>query len=161
MSEDRQIFSRLEALQKWIISFYNGVIQLSFNIAIFILIFSLLIGIWKTVESLKLVLTEITVRASFKELVTNVLSLIVVLELIRAFVDYFEYERVRIEIILEVLIAFIIREFMILLFKAKLTGLEVFLWCGGIIIIVLARTLSIVYKPDKKLTRILRNEKVF
>ncbi|MDF2953820.1 MAG: putative membrane protein [Thermodesulfobacterium sp.] len=111
-------------------------------------------GILKTVEALSMIFTETTVRASFKDLVTNVLTLIVVLELIRAFVDYFEYERVRIETVLEVLIAFIIREFMIHLFESTLSGLEVFLWCAGIIIVVFARTLSIIYRPDKVLSKI-------
>jgi len=146
--------NRLELVQTLILNFYKGVIKVSFNIAICILIFSLFIGILKTVESLSMIFTETTVRASFKDLVTNVLTLIVVLELIRAFVDYFEYERVRIEIILEVLIAFIIREFMIHLFESTLSGLEVFLWCAGIIIVVFARTLSIIYRPDKVLSKI-------
>ncbi len=142
-------FNKFEALQKITIYFYKFVIKIAFNIAIFILIFSLGIGIWKTIEALGSVFTESTVRTSFKELVTNVLSLIVVLELIRAFVDYFEYERVRIEILLEVLLAFVIREFMIHLFEAKIYGIDVLWWCIGVVFIIIGRTIAILYKPEK------------
>jgi len=44
---------------------------------------------------------EATVRLGFKELVTNVLSLIVALELIRAFIEFFEHERTRVDILRE------------------------------------------------------------
>ncbi|QER41830.1 hypothetical protein F1847_03360 [Thermodesulfobacterium sp. TA1] len=137
---------QFEIFQNWIICFYKGIIKLAFNLAIIILIISLGIGIFKTIKDLTLVFTEPTVRASFKELVTNVLSLIVVLELIRAFVDYFEHEAVSIEILIEALIAFLIREFMIYLFEGKATGFEVFWWALGIVLVVFSRFIFVIYK---------------
>lgn len=138
--------TKLRTFQNYLICAYKGIMRIAFNLAIVILIFSLAIGISKTFKDLALVLGEPTVRASFKELITNVLSLIVVLELIRAFVDYFEYEMVRVEILIEVLIAFLIREFMIHLFEGKLTGLEVFLWALGIVIVILSRVVFVFHR---------------
>jgi len=144
-----EIPTKLKVFQNYLICFYKGIVRLAFNMAILILIFSLGIGIWKTFKDLALVLVEPTVRESFRELITNVLSLIVVLELIRAFVDYFEYEMVRVEILIEVLIAFLIREFMIHLFEGSLTGLEVFLWGLAIVLVVLSRISSVFYRSFK------------
>ncbi len=90
---------------------------------------------------------ERTARLGIKDLVISVLSLIVVLELMRAFVEYFEHHRVRMEILLEVLIAFGIREFMILIFQGKLDGVDVLYWTAGLFMLVLGRTLTIIVKP--------------
>jgi uncharacterized membrane protein (DUF373 family) len=150
MDKENNLIQKLKKLEQPVLYTYTAIIHIAFNIAILILIFSLGVGIWKTIAKLSLTFTESTVRLSFKELVTNVLSLIVVLELIRAFVDYFEHERVRIEILLEVLLAFIIREFMIHVFEAKIQALEVLLWSLGIVAIVISRTLAVIYRPDKE-----------
>lgn len=141
--------SQLEALQNVVLCVYKGIIKLAFNLAIIILIVSLGIGIFKTVKDLTFVFSEPTVRASFKDLVTNVLSLIVILELIRAFVDYFEHEAVSMEILIEALIAFLIREFMIHLFEGKVTGFEVFWWAFAIVLVVVSRFILIIYKGIK------------
>ncbi len=141
--------NKFDKMQSFVITFYKPIIKLAFNIAIFILIFSLGIGIWKTVDALSAIFTESPVRTSLKELVTSVLSLIVIWELIRTFVDYFEYERVRIEILLELLLAFVIREFMIHLFEAKIFGIDFLWWCAGVLLIILGRTVSILYNPEK------------
>ena len=81
--------------------------------------------------------------------VTNVLSIVIILELIRAFVDYFEHERVRMEILIEIAVAFMVREFMIYIFAGNLKGVDVLLWILGIFLLVGARTLTVVFKPTK------------
>jgi uncharacterized membrane protein (DUF373 family) len=128
---------------------YKQFVKLAFNITIITLIIGLFVGIFRTISELGLTITEATVRLGFKELVTNVLSLIVVLELIRAFIDFFEHERVRVDILLEVLIAFVIREFMLHLFEGKLSGMDVFFWSFGIVSLIGARAVSLFYRAPK------------
>ncbi|ADC90083.1 Protein of unknown function DUF2495 [Thermocrinis albus DSM 14484] len=137
-------------MQELILGIYRFFIRLAFNLTIVVLLVGLFVGVFRTLAEIGLTFTEATVRLGFKELIINTLSLIVVLEIIRAFVDYFEYERVRLEVLMEALIAFFIREFMIKLFEEKLTGLEVLLWSTGVAFLVGARTLTVVYKPPKK-----------
>ncbi|WPM32284.1 phosphate-starvation-inducible PsiE family protein [Hydrogenobacter sp. T-2] len=126
--------------------FFTGIV---FNIAIVILLFSLFVGLGRTIMELGFVFTEETVRLSIKELVTNVLSIVILLELVRAFVDYFEHERVRIEILIEIAIAFMIREFMIYIFAGNIKGTDVIFWTLGIALLVGARTITVIYKPTK------------
>ncbi|WP_304092400.1 phosphate-starvation-inducible PsiE family protein [Hydrogenobacter thermophilus] len=85
-------------MQEFISKIYKNFLKLAFNITIIVLTVSLFVGIYRTVSEIGLTLSEATVRLGFKELVTNVLSLVVVLELIRAFIDFFEHERVRVEL---------------------------------------------------------------
>ncbi|MGC8852704.1 MAG: phosphate-starvation-inducible PsiE family protein [Hydrogenobacter sp.] len=136
-------------MQEFVSKIYKGFIILAFNITTIVLIIGLFVGIFRTISEIGLTVTEATVRLGFKELVTNVLSLIVVLELIRAFIDFFEHERVRVEILLEVLIAFIIREFMLHLFEGKMSGVDVFFWSFGIAFLIAARFISSFYKVAK------------
>jgi uncharacterized membrane protein (DUF373 family) len=136
-------------LQDVVSKLYKRFVKLAFNITIITLIIGLFVGIFRTVSELGLTITEATVRLGFKELVINVLSLIVVLELIRAFIDFFEHERVRVDILLEVLIAFVIREFMLHLFEGKLSGMDVFFWSFGIVALVGARAVSFFYRVPR------------
>lgn len=89
-------------------------------------------------------------RLGLKELITNVLSLVVVLELVRAFVEYFEFERVRLEVLLEVGVALALRELLLLLFAERVGGLDVFLWSLGILALVVGRTLAVYYSPERR-----------
>jgi uncharacterized membrane protein (DUF373 family) len=138
-----------EMFQDVVSKLYKQFVRLAFNITIIALIIGLFVGIFRTISELGLTITEATVRLGFKELVTNVLSLIVVLELIRAFIDFFEHERVRVDILLEVLIAFVIREFMLHLFEGKLSGMDVFFWSFGIVSLIGARAVSFFYRAPK------------
>lgn len=138
-----------EMFQETISKLYKWFVRLAFNITIITLIIGLFVGIFRTVSELGLTVTEATVRLGFKELVNNVLSLIIVLELIRAFIEFFEHERVRVTILLEVLIAFLIREFMLHLFEGKLSGMDVLFWSLGIVALVGARVVSFFYSVPK------------
>jgi len=136
-------------MQSILSNIYRNLVRFAFNITIVVLLVGLFVGIGRTIMEIGLTITEQTVRLGFKELVTNVLSLIVVLELIRAFADFFEHERVRIDILIEVLIAFVIREFMIHLFEGKMSGMDVFFWSFGIIFLIGARTIALYYRVPK------------
>ncbi len=125
-------------------------VQAVFNLVIVALLLGLFVGVVRTFLELGLTLSEPTVRLGLKELITNVLSLVVVLELVRAFVEYFEFERVRLEILLEVGVALALRELLLLLFAEKLGGLEVFLWSLGILALVVGRTLAVYYSPARR-----------
>ena len=135
--------------QESIIGFYKTFIRLVFNVTIVVLLISLSAALVRTILEIGLLFTEATVRLSIKELVTNVLSLVIILELIRAFVDYFEHERVRIEVLVEILIAFMIREFMIFIFAGNVKAVEIALWALGIVLLLGARSLAVVFKPTK------------
>lgn len=134
-------------LQNYFLRLYALSIRFTYNLAIIILILVLAVILIRIVLDLGFLISEKTIRLSIKELLVNVLSLIVILELVRAFVEYFEHHRLRLEVLLETLIAFSIREFMIFLFEGHAKEIEIFYWTLGIFLLVLARSLTIVIKP--------------
>ena len=80
---------------------------------IFILLFQLFVTTWKL-----LVFKGIT--GHYIDLITDVLTLYVLIELSRSLVDYFSSHRLRLTYIVDAAIVFVIREIMISMFKHKL-----------------------------------------
>jgi uncharacterized membrane protein (DUF373 family) len=135
--------------QDLLLSLYRRATQLVFNLVVVALLIGLFVGVVRTFSELGLTVTEPTVRLGLKDLVTNVLSLVIVLELIRVFVEYFEFERVRLEVLLEIGVALALRELLLNLFAEKLSGLDLFLWTLGILALVAGRTLAVWFSPRR------------
>jgi uncharacterized membrane protein (DUF373 family) len=135
--------------QDLLLSLYRRAIRLVFNLVVVALLIGLFVGVVRTFLDLGLTVTEPTVRLGLKDLVTNVLSLVIVLELIRVFVEYFEFERVRLDVLLEIAVALTLRELLLNLFAEKLSGLDLFLWTLGILALVAGRTLAVRFSPRR------------
>jgi hypothetical protein len=135
--------------QDLLLSLYRRATRLVFNLVVVALLIGLFVGVVRTFSELGLTVTEPTVRLGLKDLVTNVLSLVIVLELVRVFVEYFEFERVRLEVLLEIGVALALRELLLLLFAEKLSGLDLFLWTLGILALVAGRTLAVRFSPRR------------
>ena len=129
---------------------YRRATRLVFNLVLVALLIGLFVGVGRTFLELGLTLSEPTLRLGLKELITNVLSLVIVLELVRVFVDYFELERVRLEVLLEIGVALALRELLLLLFAEKLSGLDLFFWTLGILALVAGRTLAVQFSPRRQ-----------
>ncbi|RTH34395.1 hypothetical protein CSW37_09100 [Thermus scotoductus] len=132
------------------LSLYRRAIRLVFNLVLVALLIGLFVGVGRTFLELGLTLSEPTVRLGLTELITNVLSLVIVLELVRVFVDYFELERVRLEVLLEIGVALVLRELLLFLFAEKLSGLDLFFWTLGILALVAGRTLAVQFSPRRQ-----------
>jgi uncharacterized membrane protein (DUF373 family) len=136
--------------QDLLLSLYRRATRLVFNLVVVVaLLIGLFVGVVRTFSELGLTVTEPTVRLGLKDLVTNVLSLVIVLELVRVFVEYFEFERVRLEVLLEIAVALTLRELLLNLFAEKLSGLDLFLWTLGILALVAGRTLAVRFSPRR------------
>jgi uncharacterized membrane protein (DUF373 family) len=77
--------------QDLLLSLYRRATRLVFNLVVVALLIGLFVGLVRTFSELGLTVTEPTVRLGLKDLVTNVLSLVIVLELVRVFVEYFDW----------------------------------------------------------------------
>jgi uncharacterized membrane protein (DUF373 family) len=135
--------------QDLLLSLYRRATRLVFNLVVVALLIGLFVGVVRTFLELGLTVTEPTVRLGLKDLLTNVLSLVIVLELVRVFVEYFEFERVRLEVLLEIAVALTLRELLLNLFAEKLSGLDLFLWTLGILALVAGRTLAVRFSPRR------------
>ena len=139
--------------QQRILEVFKITTRIIFNLALVALLVGLLVSVGRTLLELGLAFTQPTVRLGLKDLVTNILSLVVVLELVRAFVDYFEFDRIRAEILVEVAVAFVLREMMLGLFAGEIKGLDVLVWSSGILALIGARALALAFTYGKEKKR--------
>jgi uncharacterized membrane protein (DUF373 family) len=82
-----------------------------------------------------------------RELVVDVLSVFVLIELFRTFMDYIEFQRVRLRVLAEVGIAFILREIFIGLYAQGINWMEILALSVLLAVLVGARIAAVVYQP--------------
>jgi uncharacterized membrane protein (DUF373 family) len=86
-----------------------------------------------------------------RELVIDVLSVFVLIELFRTFTDYLEYRRVRLRVLAEVGIAFILREIFIGLYDHSMNWTEILSLSVLLAVLVTARIAAIRCQPVSKI----------
>lgn len=87
------------------------------------------------------------IDSGFKLLVTDILSMIVALELFRGLMDYLELHRVRLTLIAEVTLVFVLREVMISLYQHKLNWQEMIAISLLIAVLGGVRTMAVIKSP--------------
>jgi uncharacterized membrane protein (DUF373 family) len=81
-----------------------------------------------------------------RELVIDVLSVFVLIELFRTFTDYLEFHRVRLRVLAEVGIAFILREVFIGLYDRSMAWPEILALAGFLAVLVTARIAAVSFQ---------------
>ena len=84
-----------------------------------------------------------------RELVVDVLSVFVLIELFRTFTDYLEFHRVRLRILSEVGIAFILREIFIGLYGHSIDWRQILALSVLLAVLVGARIASVKFQPPQ------------
>jgi uncharacterized membrane protein (DUF373 family) len=87
------------------------------------------------------------VDALDRELVIDVLSAFVLIELFRTFTDYLEFHRVRLRVLSEVGIAFILREIFIGLYDHAIGSADVLALAVLLAVLVAARVAAVMFQP--------------
>lgn len=89
------------------------------------------------------------VDAIDRELVIDVLSVFVLIELFRTFTDYLEFQRVRLSVLAEVGIAFILREIFIGLYDRGINWLDILALAALLAVLVAARIAAVQFPPRR------------
>jgi len=83
-----------------------------------------------------------------RDLVIDVLSVFVLIELFRTFTDYLEYQRIRIRVLAEVGIAFVLRDIFIGLYNHSIDWPQVLALTVLLAVLVAARMTAVMDKGD-------------
>jgi len=128
---------------------FKKVADIIIKLMIPLVILALMMGIARIFLDLKAVFKSPTIAAGFDIMVTNILSMFIVIELLRSIIEYFEIHRLRITFIIDAALVFILREIMIGVYQHKMGAIEI----GSLAVLLLViggiRTLAIIYSPDK------------
>ncbi len=129
---------------------FKKVIDIIVKLLIPLVILALMIGIAKIFLDLEKVFSSPTIAAGFDIMVTNILSMFIIIELLKGIIEYLEIHRVKITFITDAAIVFILREVMIGLYQHKIGAVEIGSLAVMLLVIGCIRTLAIVYSPDRK-----------
>ena len=113
------------------------------------MILALAIGVAKIFLDLKAVFKSPTITEGFNIMITNILSIFVVIELLRSIIEYFEIRRLRITFITDAALVFILREIMIGIYQHDIVAVEIASLSVLLLVIGGIRTLAILYSPDR------------
>lgn len=129
---------------------FKKVVDIIIKLMIPLIILALMMGIARIFIDLRVVFKSPTVAAGFDIMVTNILSMFIVVELLRSIIEYFEIHRLKITFIIDASIVFILREIMIGIYQHKIGAVEIASLAALLLVIGGIRALAIVYSPDKK-----------
>lgn len=129
---------------------FKKVVDIIIKLMIPLVILALMMGIARIFLDLKEVFKSPTIAAGFDTMVTNILSMFIVIELLRSIIEYFEIHRLRITFIIDATLVFLLREIMIGIYQHKIGAVEIASLAVLLLVIGGIRALAIVYSPDKK-----------
>jgi uncharacterized membrane protein (DUF373 family) len=101
----------------------NSVFNLAIKIIVIILtlfiIAVLVVGLFHTIWEIKEFIFTKSISQSFNVIVVNILTFLVIIELFRSFVVYFETHRFRLNTMIDPAIVFVVRELIVKLYDEK------------------------------------------
>lgn len=128
---------------------FKKVVDIIIKLMIPLVILALMIGIARIFLDLREVFRSSTIAGGFDIMVTNILSMFVIVELLKGIIEYFEIHRVKITFITDATLVFILREVMIGIYQHKMSWVEILSIAALLIVIGAIRTMAILYSPDK------------
>jgi uncharacterized membrane protein (DUF373 family) len=114
-----------------------------------LVIIALLMGIARVILDLRSIFGKQTLSVAFDLMVTNILSMFIVIELLRSIIEYFSVHRLKITFITDAALVFVLREIMIGLYEHSLEQGMVIALAALILVIGGIRTLAVVFSPEK------------
>lgn len=133
---------------------FNITVEIIFAVILLFLVLGIALGAIQLFRNLWALLSLDGITGKYIGIITDVLTLYVLVELSRSLVEYFDTNRLRLTFILDAAIVFIIREILINLFKHELqpemlNALTLFLFALG----VLRLGSVLVYQREKQMAQ--------
>ena len=111
---------------------------------------ALMMGVARVFLDLAWVWKEASIAAGFDRLVTDILSMFVVIELLKSIVEYFELHRLKITFILDAAVVFLLRELMIGIFRRSLGAAEVVADSALLLVLGAFRIAAVRFSPQRR-----------
>lgn len=131
--------------------YFQASLKTIINILIVYIIFVLLIGLGKTLFSIKDLFPMENFAGGFSHIIADILSFLVILELFRSFIEYFKAKRFRLHSMMDPFIIFVVRELIVILFTHENITWENLVGFAALILSLgTVRTLAVVYSPKNE-----------
>jgi uncharacterized membrane protein (DUF373 family) len=128
---------------------FNRIIDFIVRLLVPLAIIALMLGIARVFLDLGAVYKSPTIGAGFDLLVTDILSMFVVIELLKSVIEYFEVHRIKITYILDAAVVFVVREVMIGLYKHALGAGEIAALAALLLVLGAFRIAAVRFSPER------------
>ena len=108
-------------LKRRFIDVFNRSINIVFAVILVFILLGIAIGVLRLFLSLGDLLVLKKVSGSYLPIISDVLTLFILIELSRSLIDYFDVHRLRLTFIIDAGIVFVLRELMIKMFENKIS----------------------------------------
>lgn len=131
---------------------FDHVINLVFRVLTLLVIIALIGGVIQFFLGLGKILESSEIGDTFAAIITDMLTLFVLVELLRSLVDYFTHHRLRMTFILDAALVFVVRELMIKLYAHGIVAEEVYPMAVLILVLGIVRTGAVlVFQQEQRL----------
>lgn len=110
----------MEMISKKIKNFFDNFINLIFGVILIFMIISMAIGTAQLFLTTWELFTSGGITGHYIDLITDILTLYVLIELSRSLVEYFDVNKLRLTYIIDAALVFVLRETLISLFKHEI-----------------------------------------
>jgi uncharacterized membrane protein (DUF373 family) len=118
------------------------------TIFLYILLLALIVGMVKTLLDIRFIIFE-SLESGFNHMVTSVLTVFIVIDLFKAFVDYHENDRIKLTDITDATILIVLREVAVGLYSKEF-GYEFILSLAVLLLVLgIIRVLAVKYSPAR------------
>ncbi|MBF0622856.1 MAG: phosphate-starvation-inducible PsiE family protein [Magnetococcales bacterium] len=132
------------------VKWFELVICLVFQVMLLFIILVVLVGTVKLFLNLGHLITAGNITEKFLHMVSDVLTLFVLIELSRSLVEYFSSNRLRLTFILDAGIVFVLREMMIKLFENHISTDQIYALTALMLVLGIMRTAAVIVFQREK-----------
>jgi uncharacterized membrane protein (DUF373 family) len=130
---------------------FHRSLKLIINVLVIFIIAILIIGLCKTIYSIKDLFLTNNFTNGFNHIIIDILSFLVILELFKNFIDFFRIERFRLHSMMDPFIIFVVRELIVILYTSEKIAWQSLIGFATLIISLgIIRTLAIIYTPESE-----------
>ncbi len=128
---------------------YDKVVDVILKVMAPLVIVVLVIGVVDVFRDLWVFLQEGTQERSFGTLMASILSIFVLIELFRSILGYVQSHRLKLTLISETAIVFLLREIMIGVYQGKLTPEKLLALAAVVLVVGAIRTAAVLVSPTR------------
>lgn len=122
---------------------FDQVIRLVFGIMLLFITIGIVVGVARLFLSIGSLLINADITRQYILIISEVLTLFILIELSRSLVDYFSAHRLRMTFIVDAGIVFVLREIMIKLFEHKIANEEIYALSALLLVLGALRIASV------------------
>ena len=131
-----------------LLQIFHRIVDMIFGVILLMITFGIIVGVVHLFKTVGFLMVRQELMQDYQRIISELLTLFILVELIRSIVDYFTTRQLRITFIVDATIVFILREIMIALFETKIDPSQVYAMSALLVALSILRFGSIMLYRD-------------